>query len=65
MTMDKCGEYCPVLVGGGNMHINGKCIGKECVWFLPFVNDCAIPTIAGALADGIICQNVFETEQEA
>ena len=62
--MSEHGKYCPIMVAGGNMQISGVCIGKDCAWWLPFANDCALPTIAGILADSTICQNVFEQEDD-
>lgn len=32
---------------------------KKCAWWCEFANDCAIPTIAGILADSSICRNNF------
>ena len=61
--MAEHGRYCPIMVAGGNRHLNGECIGKDCAWFLPFANDCAIPTIAGMFADSTICQNVFDSNE--
>ena len=60
--MAEHGKYCLIMIAGSNTNINGECIGKNCAWFLPFANDCALPTIAGILADGTICQNAFEQE---
>ena len=40
-----------------------QCIGKDCTWWLPYANDCALPVVAGILADSTICQNAFETEE--
>ena len=57
------GRYCPIIVAGGDMHLNGECIRKDCAWFLPFANDCAIHTIAGMFADSTICQNVFDSNE--
>lgn len=58
------GKYCPIMVAGGNTQISGVCIGKDCAWWLPFADDCAIPVIAGIMADSTICQNVFELRKE-
>lgn len=44
--MAEC-KFCPLMVSGGNMHINGYCIGKDCAWWCEFGNDCAIPLITG------------------
>lgn len=43
------------MVAGGN-----QCIGKDCAWWLPYANGCALPVVAEILADSTICQNVFE-----
>ena len=59
--MAEHGKYCPIMVAGGNTHVS-QCIGKDCVWWLPYANDCALPVVAGILADSKICQNVFEME---
>ena len=59
--MAEHGKYCPIMVAGGNTYVS-QCIGKDCAWWLPYANDCALPVVAGILATAPICQNVFETE---
>ncbi len=54
-------KVCPLCLGGG---IRCKCLKERCAWWLPFANDCAVPTIAGILADSTICQNTFEEQRE-
>lgn|GEM_PF-3553105 len=61
--MAEHGKYCPIMVAGGNTHVS-QCIGKDCAWWLPYANDCALPVVAGILADSKICQNVFEMESD-
>lgn len=57
--MPEHGKYCPIMVAGANTYVS-QCIGKDCAWWLPYANDCALPVVAGILADSTICQNVFE-----
>ena len=57
--MPEHGRYCPIMVAGANTHVS-QCIGKDCAWWLPYANDCALPVVAEILADSTICQNVFE-----
>ena len=59
--MPEHGRYCPIMVAGANTHVS-QCIGKDCAWWLPYANDCALPVVAGILADSTICQNVFELQ---
>ena len=61
--MAEHGKYCPIMVAGANTYVS-QCIGKDCAWWLPYANDCALPVVAGILADSTICQNVFETESD-
>ena len=63
LRMAEHGKYCPIMVAGANTHVS-ECIGKDCAWWLPYANDCALPVVAGILADSTICQNVFETESD-
>ena len=58
------GDFCPLMVSGGNMHINGRCIGTDCAWFCGFARSCSIPLLAGMFADSEICRNVFEKAGE-
>ena len=51
--MDEHGKYCPIMVAGCNTHVS-QCIGKDCAWWLPYANDCALPVVAGILADSTI-----------
>lgn len=51
--MAEHGKYCPIMVAGANTHVS-ECIGKDCAWWLPYANDCALPVIAGGLADSTI-----------
>ena len=44
--------------------ISGECRKKACMWWLDFADDCAIPTIAGILADSSICKNGFNGSEE-
>ena len=44
--MAEHGKYCPIMVAGGNTHVS-QCIGKDCAWWLPYANDCALPVVAG------------------
>lgn len=39
--------------------IAGECRKKACMWWLEFAEDCAIPTIAGMIADNEICKTIF------
>lgn len=55
-------KVCPILLAGSN-RFDSHCIGKDCVWFLNFTNDCAVPVTAGILADSTICQNIFKVEK--
>lgn len=57
--MPEHGKYCPIMVAGCNTHVS-QCIGKDCAWWIPYANDCALPVVAAILADSTICQNVFE-----
>ena len=57
--MPEHGKYCPIMVAGANTYVS-QCIGKDCAWWLPYANDCALPVVAEILADSTICQNVFE-----
>ena len=57
--MPEHGKYCPIMVAGANTHVS-ECIGKDCAWWIPYANDCAMPVVAEILADSTICQNVFE-----
>lgn len=57
--MPEHGKYCPIMVAGANTHVS-ECIGKDCAWWIPYANDCALPVVAAILADSTICQNVFE-----
>ena len=57
--MPEHGKYCPIMVAGANTHVS-ECIGKDCAWWIPYANDCALPVVAEILADSTICQNVFE-----
>lgn len=57
--MPEHGKYCPIMVAGANEYVS-ECTGKDCVWWLPYANDCAMPVVAEILADSTICQNVFE-----
>ena len=50
LTMAEHGKYCPIMVAGANMYVS-QCIGKDCTWWLPYANDCALPVIAGNLTD--------------
>ena len=61
--MPEHGKYCPIMVAGANTLVS-QCIGKDCAWWIPYANDCALPVVAGILADSTICQNVFETESD-
>ena len=45
---------CPIMVGAENMK-SAYCIGKDCSWWCEFAQDCAVPLIAGILADSSIC----------
>ncbi len=42
--MAEHGKYCPIMVAGGNMYVS-QCIGKDCTWWLPYANDCALPVV--------------------
>ena len=44
--MAEHGKYCPIMVAGENKYVS-ECIGKDCTWWLPYANDCALPVIAG------------------
>lgn len=57
-------NFCPLMVSGGNMHVNGRCIGEDCAWFCEFAGSCSIPLLAGMFADSEICRNVFEKDGE-
>ena len=53
LRMAEHGKYCPIMVAGANTHVS-LCIGKDCAWWLPYANDCALPVVAGILADSTI-----------
>ena len=55
-------KICPIHVLGSKCY-NNRCIGEDCMWFLNFAGDCAIPTMVGILADSTICQNIFKVEK--
>lgn len=61
---NKSGMFCPIMVAGGNMQINGYCIGKDCSWWCDWANSCSIPLLAGMFADSEICRNVFENTED-
>lgn len=58
--MAEHGKYCPIMVAGANTHVS-ECIGKDCAWWLPYANDCALPVIAGGLADSTIIGSIAPT----
>lgn len=45
-------KFCPVISTDGYY----KCKGAECAWWCDFAQDCAIPLVAGILADSSINQ---------
>ena len=49
-------KICPIV---GSSHVNCE----NCAWYLQFAEDCAIPTIAGILADSFINRTNFRTSQ--
>lgn len=53
LRMAEHGKYCPIMVAGANAYVSG-CIGKDCAWWLPYANDCALPVVARILADSTI-----------
>ena len=57
------GEFCPLMISGGNMHVSPTCIGSDCKWWCEFAKDCSIPLLAGMFADSEICRNVFEDQK--
>ena len=64
MTQDNGSKFCPLMVSGGNMHVNGYCIGADCSWWCKWANDCSIPLLAGMFADSTICQSIFENTED-
>jgi hypothetical protein len=50
-------KLCPLLSTSGRTY---KCFGKECGWWCEFAEDCAVPLVAGILADSSICQNAWD-----
>lgn len=50
-------KLCPI-----SMNQKADCIGPVCAWWCKYANDCAVPVIAGVLADSTICQNIWWTE---
>lgn len=63
MLDPKLPKVCPIFIAGSNNFV-GRCIGEDCGWWLTFAEDCAIPVIAGVLADSTICTNVFKPMEE-
>lgn len=57
-------KFCPLMVRGENMHVNGYCIGESCSWWCKWANDCSIPLLAGMFADSTVCQSVFENIED-
>lgn len=62
---------CPIFIVGSNNFgsefigkVVSECIGKDCMWWLPFAKDCAVPAIAGILADSTICQNIWDEPEK-
>ena len=43
---NKKGIFCPFMVSGGNMHINGFCKGEDCSWWCKQAKSCSVPLIA-------------------
>jgi len=64
-SQDNCSKFCPLMVSGGNMHVNGYCIGEGCSWWCKWANDCSIPLLAGMFADSTVCQSVFENVEDS
>ena len=54
-------KICPIKVASSNrgMPQGSFCIGDKCMWFCEWAGECAIPLIAGILADSTINQEIF------
>lgn len=58
-------KFCPLMVSGGNMHINRRCIGADCSWWCKWASDCSVPLLAGMFADSTVCQSIFENIEDS
>ena len=50
------GKTCPIRVT--NLPHSERS-GESCAWWCEFAQECAVPLVAGVLADSTICQNIF------
>lgn len=62
MADKEVSKVCPIM--WATVGTTGKCIKENCEWWLPFAGICAVPLVAGILADSTICQNVFEESKD-
>lgn len=49
---------CPMLFASNTP--SAYCIGKDCAWWCEFADCCAVPLVAGILADSSICQTPWQ-----
>lgn len=54
-------KLCPCIA---DFKYGVPCIGNKCMWWCEFADDCAVPTMAGILADSEISRTVFEASQQ-
>ena len=49
------GKLCPMT--------GATCTETACAWWCSFAQDCAVPLIAGILADSDLCKTVWEAQK--
>lgn len=55
-------KICPIRYSGSGLGVS--CLGEDCAWWQEYAKECAVPLMAGILADSTICQNVWEVERK-
>lgn len=50
-------KVCPFRANGRALNI--RCTGSGCAWWCDFAQECAVPLLAGMIADSDLCRTAF------
>ncbi len=53
-------KLCPFRIG--SLPPADRCVGGKCGWWCEFGGECAVPLLAGMMADSDICKTAFGRE---
>lgn len=58
-------KICPFRIDNTPPISNDRCIRSSCAWWCEFAQECAVPLLAGMIADGDLCRTAFDGSRKS